>query len=62
MNQLDKIVKCIGAAYCHKKQKDCVGKDTTADELKLKKLYIAYWVSCGFDCDIECFISSNCKC
>lgn len=58
--QLAHIEKCFGQLYCKIEAMKCVGKNTTKEELLLDKLYIAYWISCGSDCDIECFLLKNC--
>lgn len=60
MSQVAQIEKCFGQLYCKVQQMACVGRNSTKEQLLLDKLYIAYWISCGEDCDIECFLLTNC--
>lgn len=59
--------QCLGRVYCKVKAKQCVGKDSTADEILMKKLFIARaWLRADLTddevCVIKCFINENCNC
>lgn len=61
-NLLPRIAKCFANMFCKIKGMQCVGKETFNEELILKKLYLAYWISgTDYDCDIECLLNKYCK-
>ena len=59
--QLAQIMNCFGQLYCKVEEMKCVGKNTEKEENLLEQLYIAYWISCGSDCDIQCFLDKYCS-
>lgn len=58
----NQLAVCFSKVYCKWMKELCLGKDASATELLLKKLYIAYWIGCKDEsCDVSCFTFKHCN-